>query len=1491
MCVPWVVFADGSRLNWFFSDKETAQKFTSDLSPIKFTGPGQENGESFQRWRVARRLRAGGREVPFDLSQKTADNKATKVAAGGTCTPATAVEDPTQKSLQVSAKVGCLSVGLYTQQQYLAVLLRVYEARLHLKKKTKDARVKAKVGEFFVEHAKSREAQRRSIVLCKKVVHIGAQCRRFCPFPGAAAAASPLPPSEDSDPAALIRAEMDQWSCDSRRSSREVSPRLQRREAWGPMRQLGPTGNSPEPRQRVFNLRGTSNNQGRDRDLSARHGSSEDFRGVGQSSSPPGTPFSHDDPHFVKPLQEQLRQYAKYKADLEQLAKGGKLHVARRDGEEALCNNTLVRSQQVHGAWPMETPDPATSPPSYSEQEDCATLSDWSDRHMSSTGDKNASLKLAMETEEHLSSPRRTCLHGIHGRPRNSLLSGHSIPLDAEFWKHHEKPPIPELLRQARSRAAGVTTLRMHHHHRGLPWHWKTSGNADNGQAEEASNASQGHLTSQSSLVESEKPNSGPNPAGEEPLWLSDCVGDWTLRDEPDGEASSRAGGRNTPVGHDCCFGTAGAPLNLLLFEDNDSSKKGTTQNKRQTKLRRSGADRRGDCAKKLDQMSLSLRLQPELKSTEAQLCVQSLHAFPTANLLCCLTDSALCLKSLWNEESIRSRCLIACLLGDMRSQKAAQTAGLNLQASGESEVKDAPKRRFTLNRRLSQQQRDGRYSSRESESNNETSSCSSDSAPIGAPLRGFTRLRKQAKTTFSRRGVPESLSEGGDDLMSGTVPTEGLRRTSRSISGGRRRRRSQVNSLKDKTRSPEASRCRNNQAAGVIGGGPTSIAGGLGDDAASESTDRSQVQQQQQKQRQWEQTELSPEAATGPAIERRGQQAHAQTGISVSVEVVLQDVTCNLLTDDVAATIGAEDVDMPEAVGTAGAAGGCDTERTTVQPTYVSSPEHQEKQQTLRSRQNIGQKAAVSGSTSRRSTSSCNRDLGSTTSTASTDEGAEEGDAGLAFPPYPVLFSPDVCVPRGAPALGDGLLGDSSLRRAVVADFAALGVRLEAVMRVTYTSVPTGNSSCSRRREELKDTLRVGLWRLEATLVRNCTWTLASAVLFDANFGAECLRLLPVKRKRVAAGPARGGGSKTSAWRSAAPAESEVPYWRTSRLNAVAEDATDDEGDTPGALRRALWAAESGGDNRVGETQTRRNPKPHDLSPWGQQRGATGGMGLAEGYVSADGSLQATRYERKGRGAACEGLQEETREGGSPRGLARRRDSCADGDNMRRRFSVNVPRRLPSSGSSSLFRWVFGSKNIQNNALATASSPVGSSPQMGFHMQPAADLRVPGLAELDSSVDRRDTAPEPKNYTDGEMYFGGYQPDVGEQVRPKQQPAAAAAGTSPARWGGSTAGWTRNLLRTRRSISTLNSGDPGRPPCSPPKGRDAVLRDNIEGEGAIAPRPLQSPSARQISRRSSGRLVTSQSPQPVNNLATLRSVRAFSAMPRWEQRVCSVSR
>lgn len=1493
--------SDGSRLDWFFCDKETAQKFTSALSPLKFTGPGQENGESFQRWRVSRRVRASGQEVPFDMGGKAAGNKLfNSVPDPGGAAAATLV-DPTEKSLQVSAKVGCLSVGLYTQQQYLAVLLRIYEARLYLKKKRKDARLKAKVGEFFMEHAKARDAQRRSIVLCKKVVHIGGQCRRFCLSPGTEAASSPVHPSEDSDPAALIRAEIDHCPCDSRQTSRQVSPRLQRLEAWGPSKLQVPADAS-ELRQRFSTGRRPTNNRGSDRERSPRNRSSDGLRALSQSPSPPEASCPSDDNYGVSPLQVQLRQHPKPKLELQQQLKEGSGQWTGEDGEQHLSSNPVLRSQQVHAAGLTETlGNPAISPPLVSEQEsECATLSDLSDRMGNAFNQQHEddSLCFSEETEEQQSLPPLTCLHSVHGRPRHSLLQGHSIPADAEL-KNQEKPPIPELVRQARPRAVGAT-LRMHHYHRGLPWHWKSSGNADNSQAEEANNASQGRLTSQSSIAESEKPNGGFIAAGQEAPWLTDVVGQWTLRDEPDGDLSSRTGGRRTPVGHDCCFGAAGAPLNLLLFEDNDISRKGTSRNKRKTKARDVGIGKQRDGTKKIDQMALSLHLQPELKSTEAQLCVQSLHAFPTANLLCCLTDSALCLKSLWNEESIRARCLIACLLGDVRSQKAAQTAGLNLKASGESEVKEPPRRRFTLNRRLSRQQRDDKYSTssnRGSESGSDTSSYSGDSAPEGTPRRALLRLRKQAKTTFSRRGAPDSLSDPEEDLLGGAVSADGLRRANRSISGGRRRRRSHVHASKERRNNTEAARARNHQVGvGASGGGGLpSVAAAFGAEAASDSTDRLHLQQQQKQQRQQEQTAApSAEAAIGAAGERRGSQPQTQAGVSVSVEVVLEDVTCNLLTDDAAATLGAEDMATTEAGGVPGVGCGHETERSTVHPTYVSSQDqHGKQQELLRSRRRQGQTAAVSSSSNKPTSSNCNRDISSTASTASTDEGPGGGDAGLAFPPYPMLFSPDVCVPEGSAALGEGLLGDSSLRRAVVADAAALGLRLEAVMRVTYTSVPTGNSSGNRKREELKDTLRVGLWRLEATLVRNCTWTLASLVLFDANLGAECLRLLPPKKRRAAAGPARAGSKGAASWRSAAAAEPELPYWGSSRLNTVAENTTENEGDTPAALRKALWAAESRGDNRGGELQSRRNPKPHPLGPWEQKR-ETGG--LPEGYVSADGSLQAARYEKKGRGGAYEGLQEGAVGGGSPRGLARRRDSCADGDSMRRRFSVGVPRRLPSSGSSSLFRWVFGSRNTQNSALAPAS-PMGSSPQMGYQMQPAAEMRGPPLADLDSSLDRRDAAPEPTNYTDGEMYFAGYQPDAGVTVRPKQQqqPAAAtgatAAVTSPTRWGATAGGWTRNLLRTRRSISTLNSGEQGRQPSSPPpKGRDGG-RYPFEGEGALASGPLQSPDAtRQANRRSSGRPLVRPPPQQDSNLSTLRSTRAFSAMPRWEEFVCCFS-
>lgn len=1398
---------------------------------------------------MARHRRATGKEPLPGLSEADAGATGLRamaaVAATGTAVTA---EDaaPAQQHLQVSAKVGCLCVGLYTQQQYLAVLLRVYDARVYLKKKKQDTRMKTKVGEFFVEHSNVRGMQRRSIVLCKKMVHIGAQCRRFPPASSTAAPSSPVSAVGETNAAALLRSEVRQWSGGRQPTSGDVLPPSGRRESSGAS-QLQLPGARADPRYASYSP-GPCRGQNRDRRI--RNRSNGGSRGTKGSSGGPVVPGSSDE---GQRLQHSAGRWK------------------RRDGEAAPRSAAFIYEEQVHGAETATAQDGASSPQQHSEEHERAPDADTS-------GGAAEALKLQPEApflsskgkDKDRSSRRVTLSHGIQGRPRWGVLPGHLASTE-EAIRQQEKHRISEFLRQARSRTGGAVQHLHQNQYRVRPWHWR-AGTAEDGRAEDVINAFQGSSQSESSFDETERPYAGSGIGGANGTWFPDVVGGWTLRDETDGDECDATATPQRQVGHECCFGVPGAPLNLLLFDDNRFKKRMGSRRKQRTEsdAERPTAPGKGVGSRRRDQLALNLRLQPESKTTEARLSLQSVHAFPTANLLCCLTDAALCLKSLWDEESIRSRCLCACLLGDVRSQKAARWAGLNLQLPVEAEAKRPVKRHFSLNRRMQQQHRADKYSSRGSGGSSDTSSCSSDSIPPGGLLRGKTQLRKQAKTTFSRWGPPEGFSDGDTSFPAGTAAGDASRRYSRSLSGGRRRKRAFTSSpSKDKTRSLESS-ARGKPAGAsrtpLTSGEAFKQLGGVSGEGPSDTMNAPNSLQQEPYH-----TVSSPDASIKKAAATEGRGAPPPRGVSVFIELVLEDVTCNLLTDDAVGPQVAKTLMHAEEESTDGVAAGVpgnagEYGRGGMHPTYVTSQQQQE-QQLLRRRRHR-QVRLHSSSSSSTSRSSSNRDVNSTVSTASTDDGAG-GDAGLAFPPFPVLFSPDLCVPQDVAAQAGGLRLDSSLRRAVVADAAALGLRLEAVLRVTYTSVPTG-SAPGKKREELKDTLRVRLWRLEATLIRNCTWALASAVLFDLNLRAECLRLLPPKKRRAATGTARGGGKSLPSLR--AGTETERPARRSSQLQAVAEGDSEEEGDTAMALQRALWLAEGGDDYPPGESHHRGSQKWSSLSPW-NQRGASNAW--RDGYASAEGAVPPGGYGRKLKNSDG-GFDEQRLGGDARRGFSGRAGSCTQAGPVRRRSSAYAPRRLPSSGSSSFFRWVFGSRGGSNPHLASAAE---SSPHDDAHVQQAAAhdwkrTRGPGVG------DRRALVTHQKNYTDAETDHAASFTDAAAYGQ--QRPAEFGAGTSgtpPTRRLGSAVAWPRSLLRARRPLSTFNSADSGRAP-SPPEGGRGTRRDYpFRSEVATASGDLSSPSARQAGLR--GRLQLRPSGNVERTLPNRRGMRALSALPR----------
>ncbi|OEH74298.1 hypothetical protein cyc_03597 [Cyclospora cayetanensis] len=1439
---PWSE-CEAHRLNWFFSDTEMVKRFTSDISPLKFLGPGQENKESYQRWRVAQRRLASGKSVPSGIfPDGFGTDGADALGRTGTDTALT--------PLQISARVGCLCVGMYTQQQYLAVLLRIYEARVSLRKKRKDIRMKAKVGEFFIEHSKAQGTHRRSIVLCKKVVHIGVQCRRWGSSAGRALPSSPVPYSAESDPAALVRSEMREWSGSNQPTPRSTSSQTGRQSSQCPAIQVPEAGTSSNRRHSTA-VPGIRVERCRASSPGAR--STGDVAGKRVLSSPYGVSGASDNGHLFNPLQQQLLLYKKQQQEQELKRQAGRR--ARIVDEATPRNGAVLCEERVHASQPLDSLGVESDQRQIHRKSSWGTASDDNDeaqQNEKNTGD--SSFPSSLESEEEMPSPLVTLRHCIHGRARSGTENGPNYPSD-DATKSREKRSLSGFLRHARSRtnATGQPLDQNQHHHFGWKWQWR-GGNAEDSHVDDAIHDTRESSLSKGSSSEPERSYGGMMASGEDGCWSSDVVGDWTLGDDRKGDLTHPPVESQSHIGHDCCFGILGTPpLNLLLFEDKAGQRR---EGRKKTGKEDLLSKRKDSSSIKRDQMFLSLRLQPESKNTEAQICLQSVHAFPTANLLCCLTDAALCLNNSWNEESIRSRCLLACLLGDVRSQRAARVAGLNLHAATEIDKKRPIKRQFTLTRRAQQQHRADMYSSRGSEGSGDTSTYSSNSVPPGGLSRGNMNFRKQAKTTFSRWGPPEGFSDDGSSLL-GPLAADGPRRISRSLSGGGRRKRSlRGSSSKDKMHGPGASpHCSPSKA-------PS------GTDAAGECRSGN--------------AGVSSAPQQAPAFPRTSPKTQSETqnpkGVSVTIDLMLKDVTCNLLIDDANGPFAAEDAESSEApcadcTAHADVAPVFDTSGNDIgEQTYVTQ-QHEEKRAAMKRRRRQSQVLFSSGVSTHSSIS--NGDTSSTASSVSTDV-PTGGDAGLAFPPFPVLFSPDLCVPRSMAAQCGGLRFDSSLSRVVVADAQAIGVRLDAALRVMYTSVPTG-SSTSGKHEELKDALQVGLWRLEATLLRNCTWAFASAVFFDLNFKAECLRLIPAKKRRTVAGTTKALSKGSSSGR--VEVDTDVLPNRFAHLKTVEEGNSEEEGDTPGALHRSVWLADDTGDHpQSGERKLRRSRKSLYTTPWEHKPDTE----WPEGYASAEGSVTGSN-DRKIR-ASYPGLAEGRITGSTGQGTSRRTESAVEVERLKRQFSSAAPRRLPSSGSSSFFRRVFGSRNA-NNAAVVSESPAGSSGQFDPRSWRGRHLKRTGGGNAGRYTERQGAVSDMKNYTDPETRHAE-SPRTAGATRKRRPPEVAAPTrkvSPPVRKLGSSIAWPRNLLKPRRTLSTLNSANSGllELVSSTPSGRGALRYYPFESDVATAYASTQSPFARHANMPGRSRL--RQSGNVERSGTGRQGMRASSATPSME--------
>ncbi|KAL8435323.1 hypothetical protein ACSSS7_002576 [Eimeria intestinalis] len=1384
---PWAV-CEGNRYDWFFHDEELAQKFSCGISPLKFTGPGQEDKESFQRWRVAKSPNSHRKDVGPEISGGGETDAAGSGAAAAT--PAV-VSESWQPQLQVLAKVGCLSVGLYTQQQHLAVLLRVYGARVQLRKKQKDIRLKANVGELFVEHLKVRGAQRRSIVLCKKVVHVGGQCPRFPKLSTAAASPASAAKGRDPHPAALLRSEMSRWSGSSRHTTSSSPSPCGRLESSGSLQ--GVHAHERDAGFSPFNLPKEDEATGKEDKLNGL------AKGTG------GAFTTHSVPDDGKPsLSEQMLQY-QWRRD-RHAEHEKRLHFAK-DKDVGISNNLLMRKEELLGAGFAGNIDKISVASDRNEHQKPPENVEASEPACDSSAAQSESLPAE---KGKIKGPLRLSMHPrLQSKHRSVLMRGLPRPPDTGF-RSPEKARISEFLASSRTR---FTHPKQQHPHWGLPWHGRTGAAHDSDTAFQHS-----AWDSDSSLDEAGQ-------MGATDTWYPDVVGGWTLRDDTNRESD---GGQTLDQhpGHDCCFGIPEAPLNLLLFEDTDSKRLTGTAGKR--KKLQTGDLRlplKGSKNKKRDQLCLSLHVEFDSKTTEAELSLQSLHAFPTANLLCCLTDAALFLKSQWDEESIRSRCLLACLSGDARFQKTANLAGLSLQSATEKEPKCSTKGQFTSNRRWRQQpsafNEDGG-----SEGGSDTDSSSTSSALLRNLTRGRTELRKQARTTFSRWGPPEGFSDGDNSPPAGMAPVDASRRASRSHSAGRRRRKTFVPaSSRERTRNSAASASRDQRSRVGSIRSSKELPYTRGDASSDNTKDGSSIHP------------LSFEASSDPlhpgklhmkssapgAKQTATPEEPPVRGVRVSIELVLEDVTCNLLTDDAADTEGLNETEPTSSLTrdsvvvdtTLGFGSLSDPSTLTVSSPFLTQQQPGEKRMSLPDRRPYGQLSFG------RSSSVISRDAGSTASTSSTMNGAGD-DAGLGFPPFPVLFSPDLCVQSHTHGMAEGMSLRSSLHRAVIADAAALGVRLEAALRVSYTSVPMGSSS-NKKREELKDTLRVGLWRLEATFVKNCTWALASVVLFGLNLRAECLRLLPLKKKRAGLGTIKSAGKHPDSSRPAAdncaPEKLRVP------LRAVDEHDSEDEDDSTRALQHTLWAAE--GRERHAATHLRGRERLLSLKGWDDRPGSSAWQ---EGYESADGPAHALVYKKRSKiddGGMDEGTEGEHRHKreDAPAG------SCSEAGASRLHPTNRAPRRIPSSGSSSFFRRVFGSRGISASHFYGA----GASPPNDDQLLRAQDFKrfspvvarnharpLPGAGH---QMTHADGGPE-ANFTDAATHGGQ-----------GQRSAGSAVSGSPLRRRASSVGWPRSLLKSRRSLSVLNGTEDERPASSLAGGQeirrlDANKSDIATGSG-----------------------------------------------------------
>lgn len=545
--------------------------------------------------------------------------------------------------------------------------------------------------------------------------------------------------------------------------------------------------------------------------------------------------------------------------------------------------------------------------------------------------------------------------------------------------------------------------------------------------------------------------------------------------------ASPKEGLESSVGGEESCggsFGRTDAPQDLLVFWE-------------QAETSEEGRDNTGEktWSAVQSQVALDVKLRPNKQLAEVVAEVRSLHAFPTTQLLKTVTDAYLHLKRCLHEERLRASCLLKLLLANPAAPRAAAALGIEIGLGLAAPGADCPSA-FPFLLSAADAARTPRPSA--------VKFCFGE--PGSPSTRGGRRLREHpplgtppverpTKTKFlrTRKSVhaaadpPRPRARARNSLLKETLhekPCVAPRRPIGSLLppalAGLPRLDSSSGSgveFSEKDRPPSMTPKDPKEATTGTAAAPPEPPG----DAASPAAPK-------RKGKDFRKTNNNPTNSNAAALSR------------TSVHLVLHDVSCSFLTP---VSVSASPLLGPQDKAASKKRGRWEGSVEEAGPACSAGEVLDSGVSVLRSRESA---AACGGS--------------DVVEERPSEEPGLQGFAPAAacasaeWTTAPLIFSPDACLPwRGE----CGSLEAELLSRAAVVDAASIGVRVNADMRLVHSrgrACEEDRFSAGRGSSGVEETLRLDVWRVECSLLRNATWTVASLVLFDLRFLAECRRV-----------------------------------------------------------------------------------------------------------------------------------------------------------------------------------------------------------------------------------------------------------------------------------------------------------------------------------------------------------------------------------------------